>query len=68
MTVSETLEVDAMCCPGCATNVSDAVSGIEGVDDADADHGNGTINVVYDDESVSEDTIRDAAMKAGCGM
>lgn len=68
MSVRTTIDSDAMCCPGCATNVVNEVTSMDGVDDADADHGAGEVTVVYEEDAVSEDALRSAIDGAGCGM
>lgn len=67
MTVTETFEI-GICCPGCAKNATNAVLDLEGVDDADADHGENQITVEFDDSVVSGDDVQNAAESAGCGM
>lgn len=57
-----------MCCPGCAKNVERAVGDMRGVETVTADHGDGELDVVFDDESVAVDDIVDEAERAGCGM
>jgi copper chaperone CopZ len=67
MTVEETFEI-GICCPGCAKTATNAVRDLDGVDDADADHGENSITVEFDDSVVSSDDVVRAAESAGCGM
>lgn len=68
MPANKTFEVDAMCCPGCAQNVQDAVSGLDGVETVSTDHGTDEVSVEFDDATVSEDDILQTIHGAGCGM
>jgi copper chaperone len=62
MSSTATYTVVGMTCNGCVNKVSNAVTGIEGVEDIDVDVSTGTLEVV----GAADDTaIREAVAQAG---
>ncbi|KYH25470.1 copper exporting ATPase [Halalkalicoccus paucihalophilus] len=57
-----TLAVNDMNCTGCEQNVVDALSGLDGVENASADHESDTVAVEGD---ADEDDLREAIEEAG---
>lgn len=57
------LTVEGMACTGCAERVANAVTQVDGVHRADADHAVGTIEVTADEDT--EDAVRQAVYDAG---
>ncbi|PSQ19213.1 heavy metal transporter [Halobacteriales archaeon QS_8_69_26] len=58
-----TIRVTGMACGGCEQNVESALGKVEGVTRVDADHEEGAVEVVADDDVTDEDveaTIEDA--------
>ena len=60
----ETLSVAGMACDGCERNVESALGDLDGVTRVKADHEDGTLEVVVDDEVPDED-VRAAIEDAG---
>ena len=61
---SSNFDVTGMACGGCESNVTDALSAIEGVTAVDADHETDRVTVEHDD-GVSPDALTDAIVDAG---
>lgn len=59
-----TIPVDGMTCGGCEQSVQSALTGLDGVHSATADHTLGSVQVRFDD-TIAEDTIRDQIRQAG---
>lgn len=53
-----------MSCTGCEQNVENALQNLKGVRRVEADHGNGSVEVVVDDE-VADDDLHAAVEQAG---
>lgn len=64
MPQQRTIPVDGMTCDGCERSIQSALTGLEGVHSATADHSLGTVQVRFDD-TIAEDTIRDQIRQAG---
>ena len=60
----KTLSVTGMSCNGCEQNVKNALQNVEGVTRVDADHEDGTVEVVAEDDIADED-IKAAIKDAG---
>ena len=57
--------VGGMSCAACANRINGAVEALDGVESCNANIGNNTATVVYDENKVSEKRIEDAIVKAG---
>ncbi len=64
-TTTKTFHVRGFHCSGCSDNLSQALSHLEGVIRARARFGDGSVEVRYDADRVSDDTIRDLIAKSG---
>ena len=64
MVERRTITVEGMSCTGCEQNVTNALTNVEGVRRADADHETGEVDVVVSDE-MDEDTLASAIHDAG---
>ena len=62
--VQHRLSVDGMACAGCELNVEQAIGGVSGVSEAEADHEHGVVEVSTTAD-VSERAIREAIVEAG---
>lgn len=60
----KTIAVTGMSCTGCERAVENALRTLEGVQRIDADHEDGTVEIVADDD-VSEDQLGDKIRNAG---
>jgi copper chaperone len=58
-----TLKIEGMSCQHCVMSVKKAVDSIDGVSSSEVEIGSAT--VVYDENSVSEETIKDAINRVG---
>ncbi len=58
------IKVEGMACGGCSANIERELTSLEGVDEAYADHRDGTVRVLHDPK-VSEQDIRRAVSAAG---
>jgi len=65
MTTQITLPVEGMSCTGCENNIQFALTSLGGVDTVDADHSAMTVQVDYDPDSTSPDTLRRAIEDMG---
>lgn len=65
MATESSLEVRGMDCSGCENRVKTAVTRLEGVIKADADHNAGRVEVRFDHDRVSEDDIKERIRAAG---
>ncbi|MCQ2049814.1 MAG: heavy metal translocating P-type ATPase [Candidatus Saccharibacteria bacterium] len=63
-TMNKTFHVEGMMCPHCEASVKKALEAIPGVDSAKADYKTSTVAVTFSEE-VSDETIKDAVVKAG---
>ena len=57
--------VGGMTCAACANRIDTAVEALDGVQSCNANIGNNTATVVYDDSAVTEDRIAQAIIGAG---
>ncbi|SNZ06964.1 copper chaperone [Natronoarchaeum philippinense] len=60
-----TIEVDGMACGGCEETVTEALTELDGVESADADHEAGTVAVVYEDDETDTGELSGAIEDAG---
>ncbi|AGB16572.1 copper chaperone [Halovivax ruber XH-70] len=63
--VQTTLSVDGMSCGGCEQNVVSALTELDGVSDASADHETGDVSVEHESPAVDEATISATIEDAG---
>jgi len=59
------IAVKGMTCGGCERSVQAALSGLEGVTDAQADHTAERVRVSFDPEQVDEQRLREQIEQAG---
>lgn len=57
--------VGGMSCAACSARINSAVEKLEGVESCNANFGNNTATVVYDDDLVTEDRISQAIISSG---
>ncbi len=57
--------IGGMSCAACSSRIEKAIGGIGGVSSVNANYGNNTATVTYDDSVVTEDMVRDAVESAG---
>lgn len=67
MVTDTSMLVDGMTCSGCEARVRDALGGLEGVVEVDADHRNSRVRVRLDPLRFSEDQVRKVIRSAGFG-
>lgn len=60
-----TITVKGMTCDGCVRSVTNALKGVEGVQDANVDLKEERAQVVYDDAKTSERVLKEAVEEAG---
>lgn len=65
MATEKVLEVHGMTCGGCENRVKTALTRLEGVSKADADHRAERVGVRFDSARVSEDEIRERIRETG---
>ena len=65
MSESVSLNVNGMKCGGCETTVKDKLMVVDGVISAAADHKGKKVEVEFESEKVSLDSIRDVIAEAG---
>lgn len=65
MVQKQVFTVEGMSCNGCEQRVTNAVKNVEGVRKVDASHETGEVEVAFDQDTTSEDSITDAIHKAG---
>lgn len=65
MASEKALRVEGMDCTGCENRVRTAVSRLEGVIKAKADHKSARVEVRFDDGRVSEEEIKERIRAAG---
>lgn len=65
MAVERTIEVKGMTCEGCENAVRNALSRLDGVLDARADHTAGRVTVELDDTRVTEEQVKERIRAAG---
>ncbi len=68
MTQTLNLRVTGMSCNGCENAVKRAVGQLPGVLAVQASHVAGTVEVTYDDRSVTREAIADKIVKLGYGV
>jgi copper ion binding protein len=52
-----TFRVSGMSCGGCSASIGRALSRLDGIDKAEADHEKGSTDVVFDEKTISKDKI-----------
>ena len=65
MPQQRTIPVNGMTCDGCEQSVQSALTGLDGVHNATADHTLGSVQVRFDDTIVTKDAIREQIQQAG---
>lgn len=65
MTTEKSLQVGGMDCSACQNRLRTALSRLEGVIKADADHRAGRVTVRLDEARVSEDDVKERIRAAG---
>ncbi len=65
MSESASLNVNGMKCGGCEASVKEKLIVLDGVISVAADHKSGKVDVEFESEKISQDTIRDAIGAAG---
>lgn len=65
MATEKSLEVRGMDCTGCENRVKTAVSRLEGVIKADANHQTDRVDIRFDHDRISEDDIKERIRAAG---
>ncbi len=60
------IKAEGMACGGCSANIEKALTSLDGVEEASADHRDGTVRVRHD-RRVTEQDIRKAVSAAGYG-
>lgn len=63
--ITKTFRIGGMSCAACVNRIDNAVESVDGVLSCSANIGTNTATVVYDEQSVSEDTIIRAITSAG---
>lgn len=61
----QTYMVPKIRCEGCAAAITEALAGMDGIDDVAVDTANRTVTVRYDETETSEVSIRTALADAG---
>lgn len=65
MVVGTQVQVRGMDCSGCENRVRTALTRLEGVIKAEADHRSGSVGVRFDEDRVSEDDVKERIRAAG---
>ncbi|MHA1126410.1 MAG: heavy-metal-associated domain-containing protein [Candidatus Heimdallarchaeota archaeon] len=52
-----TFRVNGMSCGGCSASIGRALSRLDGIEKAEADHEKGTADVSFDEKKISKDKI-----------
>lgn len=68
MTQTLNLRVTGMTCNGCENAVKRAVGQLPGVQAVQASHAGGTVDVTYDDQSVTREAIAEKIRRLGYGV
>ncbi|MDR2634987.1 MAG: heavy metal translocating P-type ATPase [Clostridiales bacterium] len=68
MKMEKAYKIIGMTCAACAVRVEKAAAGIEGVERAAVNFATEKLTVVYDENTVTEDALRDAVTAAGYGV
>ena len=63
--LERTIKVNGMSCGHCKAKVEGALSGLSGVNSAEVDLDQGTVRVLYDDQSLAESVLHEAISDAG---
>lgn len=65
MATEKTVEVRGMDCTGCENRVKTALTRLEGVIKADADHKEGRVGIRFDPQRITEEEIKERITAAG---
>ena len=65
MTESRTLRVPDMSCGHCEMSVREALGELEGVEAVRADHTTGEVELIYERDNVTDETLQEAIEEAG---
>ena len=65
MTESRVLRVPDMSCGHCELSVQEALGELDGVEEANADHTKGEVDLTYDKNRISDEELREAIEEAG---
>ena len=65
MTESRVLRVPDMSCGHCELSVQEALGELDGVEEANADHTTGEVELTYDKNRISDEELREAIDEAG---
>jgi copper chaperone CopZ len=60
-----TLKVSGMHCTGCSGSISRALSRLDGIEHAEADHEKGTADVTYNEKSIGKEKISEVIENLG---
>jgi copper chaperone len=61
----KTFQVEGMSCGHCELSVQEALDELEGVRGSKADHKNGTVEVTYEEGTVTNEQFEEAVEEAG---
>ncbi len=61
----KTFQVEGMSCGHCELSVQEALDELEGVRGSKADHKNGTVEVTYEEGTVTNEQFKEAVGEAG---
>ncbi len=61
----KTFQVEGMSCGHCELSVQEALDELEGVRGSKADHKNGTVEVTYEEGTVTNEQFKEAVEEAG---
>jgi copper chaperone CopZ len=60
-----TLRVTGMSCGGCSSSIGRALSRLDGIEKAEADHVKGSADVVFNEKTISKEKIIETIEKLG---
>lgn len=63
--MKKTFTVNGMKCPHCKAKVENALNGLDGVDSAEANLGNHSVSVEYDEGKIKPEQMKEAVDNAG---
>ncbi len=61
----KTFQIEGMSCGHCELSVQEALDELEGVRGSKADHKNGTVEVTYEEGTVTNEQFKEAVGEAG---
>lgn len=62
---TRTLRVSDMSCGHCEMSVQEALDGLDGVERSKADHTTGKVELVYDENRITDEKLRETVEEAG---